>query len=115
MNRRSLILGLGALPFVARLSAQDGEIHDCYAMALYLDGSLGPRTGIITTEAMLAADPLTYTFWHGHGGVNHAFHISSEQFAELASGRRITLETTVVQNHSHRLFIDPVDPRYRVG
>ena len=28
--------------------------------------------------------------------------------------KRVTVETTDVENHHHSLFIDPVDPTYRV-
>ena len=37
-----------------------------------------------------------------------------EHFDLLKRGMRANLETTVVEDHSHMLFIDPVDPMYQV-
>lgn len=88
--------------------------HDTNAQALYLDGSLGPLTGVIEVAAMAAGVATTRDFWHGHGGVLHRFTIDPDQFAALIRGERVTIATTTVDGHAHTLFIDPIDEAYRV-
>lgn len=90
-------------------------LYDTNAMALYFDGGLGPKTGIIRVQAILANQPLKMKFWHGHGGKDHEFTVLPEHFATLKKLKRATVTTTVVDGHSHKLFIDPVDARYRVA
>jgi hypothetical protein len=99
--------------------ARDGSgrtvtLYDTNAVALYFDGSQGPYTGVIKVAYVLANASITLDFWHGHGGVMHRFTLEPAHFAELKALRRVTLETTIVESHSHQLFIDPVDPTYRV-
>ena len=89
-------------------------LHDTHAQALYFDGTYGPTTGIVRVADMVAARELTLEFWHGHGGRNHAFTIRPTDFEALRRGERVTLVTTEVDSHSHMLFIDPVDARWRV-
>lgn len=89
-------------------------VYDTYAQALYYDGTYGPLTGTITATAIAAADELTLDFWHGHGGVLHRFTVTHEHFLALQRGERVTIGTSIVEDHSHTLFIDPVDPAYRV-
>jgi hypothetical protein len=91
------------------------KMHDTHAQALYLDGSNGPLTGIITVAHAIASATLTMEFWHGHGGVQHKFTLQPSHFAALKRGERITLGTTTVDNHSHTLFVDPRDEDYRVS
>ena len=90
------------------------KMHDTYAQALYLDGSLGPLTGTIEVAYVLAGTTITLDFWHGHNGVLHRYTLEPAHFAALERGERITLPTTVVEDHSHTLFIDPKDETYRV-
>jgi hypothetical protein len=90
------------------------KMHDTYAQALYFDGSNGPLTGIITVAHAVAGSTLTLEFWHGHGGVQHQFTLEPMHFAALRRRERVTLDTTVVDNHSHTLFVDPTDEMYRV-
>lgn len=90
------------------------RMHDTYAQALYFDGTYGPLTGTITVAQVLANVEVDMEFWHGHGGVSHHFLIGPEHFASLKRGERVTLETTEVDSHRHLLFVDPVDPNYRV-
>jgi|GEM_PF-1873325 len=94
--------------------AQTVLVYDTYAQALYLDGSLGPLTGIITAVAIRDGVSLDMDFWHGHGGVLHRFTVTPGDFAALRRGERVYLDTTVVDDHQHTLFIDPSDPDYRV-
>lgn len=89
-------------------------LHDTHAMALYLDGSLGPRTGIIRVAAVAAGTDQPMDFWHGHGGALHRFTVTASHFAALRRRERVMIETTGVDAHRHMLFIDPVDPRWRV-
>jgi len=89
-------------------------MYDVHAQALYFDGSHGPTTGIIRVDWVIEGDAVELEFWHGHGGVSHRFTVSPEHFEALKRGERVTLETTEVDSHSHELFIDPVDPAYRV-
>jgi hypothetical protein len=89
-------------------------LHDTYAMALYFDGGLGPRTGIIRVSAVAAGVDLPMEFWHGHGGQQHRFTVTAAHFAALRRRERVMVETTEVDAHRHLLFIDPVDPRWRV-
>ncbi len=93
-----------------------GEVilYDTYAMALYMDGGLGPKTGIIKVDYVLANQPLTLDFWHGHGGILHRYTVTPEHFSQLKKLKQVTLETTEVEDHTHKLFIDPNDPKWRV-
>jgi hypothetical protein len=90
------------------------ELYDCNAQALYLDETLGPLTGVILVEYIIAGEAITLEFWHGHGGQQHAFTLGAEQFAQLRRGERTYVTTTEVDSHQHTLFIDPLDPTYRV-
>lgn len=89
-------------------------VHDTFAVALYFDGSLGPKTGTVTARAMAAGDAVPMPFWHGHGGVLHRFVVAPADLAALRAGRKVTIRTTEVDGHSHLLFVDPRDPRWRV-
>jgi hypothetical protein len=91
------------------------KMHDTHAQALYLDGTLGPLTGIVTTAQVIAGSTTTMEFWHGHGGVPHRFTLEPMHFDALKRGERITLGTTTVEGHAHTLFVDPRDERYRVA
>jgi hypothetical protein len=90
------------------------QMHDTNAQALYLDGSLGPLTGNIKVQYVLAGAAITLDFWHGHGGQQHRFTLTPAHFEQLKQGQRVTLGTTTVDSHAHMLFIDPVDEDYRV-
>ncbi|MCB0311041.1 MAG: hypothetical protein KDD42_07390, partial [Bdellovibrionales bacterium] len=59
--------------------------------------------------------PVEMEFWHGHGGQNHRFVLLPEHFAELKQLKRVYVQTDEVAGHSHKLFIDPTDVRYRVA
>lgn len=89
-------------------------MHDTYAQALYLDGTLGPLTGIIHVDDVLRNEPIELEFWHGHGGLLHRFTLLPEHFDRLKRGERVTLTTTELEQHRHELFIDPLDPMYQV-
>lgn len=90
------------------------QMHDTYAQALYFDGSLGPLTGIIEVDYVVAGATITLDFWHGHGGQQHRYTLDATHFEALKRGERVTLGTSTVDGHSHMLFIDPVDETYRV-
>lgn len=89
-------------------------MHDTYAQALYLDGSLGPLTGTIFVSYVIAGLPVELQFWHGHGGVDHMFTLLPQHFEGLKRGERVMIETTEVDSHQHQLFIDPLDLDYQV-
>lgn len=89
-------------------------LYDVYAMALYMEGDLGPRTGIIKVDYVLKNEPVRLEFWHGHDGMSHFFTVLPEHFAQLRKRKRVYIETTVVAGHTHKLFIDPVQPQWRV-
>jgi hypothetical protein len=89
-------------------------LHDTYAMALYFDGGLGPRTGTIRVMDVAAGVTLPKDFWHGHGGQLHRYTVLPEHFQALKRRERVMIQTTEVDGHSHMLFIDPVDPQWRV-
>ncbi len=90
-------------------------LYDTNAMALYFGGDLGPKTGVIKVEYIIKNEKLDLKFWHGHGGKEHRFTVLPAHFAELKKLKKVTIETTVVDGHTHKLFIDPVNPRYRVA
>lgn len=94
-----------------------GEVilYDTYFMALYMDGGLGPRTGILKVDYVKANQPVTLEFWHGHGGVNHKFTITPAHFDEIKKLKKVYLQTTEVDGHSHKLFVDVSDPKWRVA
>lgn len=89
-------------------------MHDTHAQSLYFDGGHGPLTGIVRVDWVAAGDAVELEFWHGHGGRNHRFTVGPEHFEALKRGERVMIETTEVDSHSHQLFIDPTDERYRV-
>jgi hypothetical protein len=89
-------------------------MHDTNAQALYLDGSLGPLTGVVTVAYVVARATVTLDFWHGHDGVLHRWTLEPMHLAALERGERVTLTTTVVDGHAHTLFVDPLDESYRV-
>jgi hypothetical protein len=89
-------------------------LHDTYAQALYLDGTYGPKTGIIRAADIAAGVEKVYDFWHGHGGRLHRFTLGAAHFAALKQKKRVTLATTIVDGHQHTLFVDPNDARWRV-
>lgn len=89
-------------------------MYDTNAQALYLDGSLGPLTGVIYVDYVLRGEVVELDFWHGHGNQVHRFTLLPEHFEGLKRGERVTIETTEVESHRHTLFIDPTDPFYRV-
>ena len=89
-------------------------MHDTYAQALYLDGTNGPLTGVIEVASVIAGVQIMKDFWHGHGGQLHRFTLTPADFEALKRGERITVGTTMVDGHSHTLFVDPQDERYRV-
>jgi hypothetical protein len=89
-------------------------MYDTYAQALYMDGTLGPLTGVIEAAYVRDGEALTLDFWHGHGGQLHRFTLTAEHYAALACGERVYVTTSVVDGHMHELFIDPTDPGYRV-
>lgn len=101
--------GLVALSAPGRVT-----LYDTNAMALYFDGDLGPKTGIIKVDYVIKNEPVTLEFWHGHGGVNHKFTVTPDHFREMKKLKRIYLETSSVAGHTHRLFIDTKDPKWRV-
>lgn len=100
------------------LAGEDDEnfvtMYDTYAMALYMDGGLGPKTGVVKVDYIIANQEVPMQFWHGHGGKQHQYTLKPEHFAELKLGKRVLIETTPVDGHTHKLFIDPRDTRYRV-
>jgi hypothetical protein len=90
------------------------KMHDTYAQALYLDGGIGPLTGIVTVAHVIAGSTVTMDFWHGHGGQLHRFTLEPTHFDALKRGERVTIGTTTVEGHAHTLFVDPREERYRV-
>lgn len=90
------------------------KMHDTYAQALYLDGGIGPLTGIVTVAHVIAGSTITMDFWHGHGGQQHRFTLEPMHFDALKRGERVTVGTTTVEGHAHTLFVDPREERYRV-
>jgi hypothetical protein len=90
------------------------KMHDTYAQALYLDGGIGPLTGIVTVAHVIASSTVTMDFWHGHGGQLHRFTLEPMHFDALKRGERVTVGTTTVEGHAHTLFVDPREERYRV-
>jgi hypothetical protein len=89
-------------------------MHDTHAQALYLDGSLGPLTGIIEVEYVIAGVTITLDFWHGHGGQQHRYTLTPAELDALKTGQRVYLTTTEVDGHMHMLFVDPLAEEYRV-
>ena len=89
------------------------EMYDQYAMALYMDGGLGPKTGEILVEYIIANKNIELEFWHGHGGKSHRYALTPDHFARLKKGEKITVETTSVDGHTHKLFIDPNYSKWR--
>ena len=89
-------------------------MYDTYAMALYFDGGLGPKTGTIKVDDVIAGTALTFDFWHGHNNVLHKFTVTPADWANLKKSKKVMIQTTEVDNHSHALFIDPNSPMWRV-
>ncbi len=89
-------------------------MYDTYAMALYFGGELGPKTGEVLVDYVIANEVVNKDFWHGHGGKQHKFQLLPEHFEQLKQGKKVTIETTEVDGHTHNLFIDPNDPKWRM-
>ncbi len=111
--------GAGPQPDAGTLPVDAGctmtvTLYDMHAMALYLDGGLGPRTGIVRVADIAAGVEQPRDFWHGHGNQLHRFTITPAHFAALRRRERILIETTEVDGHRHTLFVDPTDPQWRV-
>lgn len=107
----------GAADAHADADAEAGAIvilYDTYAQALYFDGTYGPTTGIIRAVDMGAGVDKVYEFWHGHNGIQHRFTLTAAHFATLRQKKRVNLLTTVVDDHQHQLFVDPVGATWRV-
>ena len=88
--------------------------YDTYAVALYMDGSIGPTTGTITAQFLAAGMMMTFDFWHGHDGILHRFAVTPAHIGQLLRGQRVMIETTIVADHTHMLFIDPMDSQWRL-
>lgn len=134
-SRREIVLGMtklagviaafglvrcGATNDVYHLEATDTNpgsvtLYDTNAMAMYFDGTMGPKTGVIKVDYILANQEVTLNFWHGHGGVLHQFTLKPEHYVAFKKKQKIFIETTVVDKHSHKLFIDFSDPKWRVA
>lgn len=89
-------------------------LYDTYAQALYMDGGMGPKTGTIKVDYILAYQPVVLEFWHGHGGRNHKFTLTQAHYDDLKKLKRVYVTTDSVDGHTHKLFIDPVDTKWRV-
>ena len=131
MNRREFVLSivqaaaLGTLWGCGKDSSSESGVrtatlrdeimmYDTNATALYYDGGLGPKTGVIKVDYILKNEPITLPFWHGHGGKNHMFTLLPEHYEQFKKLKKVYVETTVVESHSHKLFIDFSDPKWRV-
>ena len=101
-------------PAIRGLRSNTVELYDTYAMAMYFDGTMGPKTGIIKVDYIIAGRPVAMEFWHGHGGRKHTYILTPTHMEQLKRLERVTLETDSVASHQHKLFIEPNDPRYRV-
>ena len=88
-------------------------MYDTNAMAMYFDGTMGPKTGVIKVDYILANQEITLNFWHGHNGVLHRFTLKPEHYAAFKKMKKVFVETSVVDGHSHKLFIDFSDPKWR--
>lgn len=97
----------------SRIEQRAGVYYDSYAMALYMDGGLGPKTGIIRAQQLIELEDFEMEFWHGHGGTNHRYVVTAENLSEMKD-KKVILETDVVASHSHKLFVDFSDERWRV-
>lgn len=104
----------GAADAAADAARPTVRMYDTFAQALYFDGGYGPFTGVVRAAYLAAGVAVTIDFWHGHGGRLHRYTVTPVHYAELVRGRRVYLETTVVDDHAHRLFVDPADLRWRV-
>ena len=89
-------------------------LYDTHAMALYYDGTLGPKTGVVKVQYIIDGKDITLDFWHGHGGKPHRFTLTAAHYTDLKALKKVTIETTRVDGHSHKLFVDPNNPKYRV-
>jgi hypothetical protein len=97
------------------LTRGEVTLYDTNAIAMYFDGSMGPKTGVIKVQYIIDNQNVTLNFWHGHGGILHRFTLTPAHYADLKNLKKVTLETTVVEGHKHKLFIDPNNARYRVA
>jgi len=88
--------------------------YDLYAVALYMDGSIGPTTGTITAQFLAADQEMTFDFWHGHNGIMHRWTVTQAHIRQLLLGQRVMITTTIVEDHNHDLFIDPMDSQWRL-
>ncbi|MCX6116961.1 MAG: hypothetical protein NT027_05430 [Proteobacteria bacterium] len=70
------------------------------------DGT-GSSMPCIAQADIEAAVAKTYRFWHGHGGKQHSFTVSEENFISLQKGETIEIYTDIITGHRHALKIEP--------
>lgn len=90
------------------------DYYPLYAMATYFDGTTGPVTAEIDAATVSGGEDSSMIFWHGHGGMKHSFVLSADDKLRVLNGERVEIETSRVSGHSHRLFIDPTDEKWRI-
>lgn len=61
----------------------------------------------ITADEIAAGVEKSYEFWHGHGGQQHHFTITADDFVKLQAGTDIEIFTSIVESHRHALLISP--------
>ena len=63
----------------------------------------------ITMEDVQAGVDKTYKFWHSHGTADHMFTITAADFAKLAQGKSIEINTSLAPDHRHAVKVSPAD------
>lgn len=48
-----------------------------------------------------------YEFWHGHGGRQHKFTVTANDFSKLLRGESVEIYTSVVEDHRHSAMVTP--------
>ena len=59
----------------------------------------------ISAEDVELGEELEFEFWHGHGGGQHTFTLTAEDFVTLKEEGEIEIFTNVIDGHRHALRI----------
>jgi hypothetical protein len=92
-----------------RVDVKDGDTVTIYDMEMegwstLGSGYLGP-TGELKAQAV--KDNKTITLPYVQDDHGHEFTLTAEHFAALRKGKKISIETTEAQGHTHEVRIDP--------
>ena len=79
-------------------------MNDIQLIAMYMDGTQGPVTGVLKVSQILENKPTTHKHFDSHG---HTFTLTPEHYAKLKKGEQFKVETTEAESHTHLVLVSP--------